>query len=563
MGSFRNRIVWIVVIALGVTLTSFLAVTRQEVNRQNMEMTRNLTEQIIEAKSAQISGWMEQRIAEVQVLTESELLRSMDMRRIKPYMRAFDAQHDEAFESFGICDEAGMMWISDDTMIDIGDREYFQRIQETGADFVISDPIISKSNEEPIVIIHHRIFGENDETLGHVNAAIRLSKLSELASEVVVEDGQGWLVDGSGHIFTPTQAGYEVTELEAFQTLGSFVVGNQQGVRVEGQDGQEGRLFLAPLKSVPGWQMGIVISEEAMAAPTQKLITSLMGLGGGILLIAVLLVGMIISGIFRPMNRLMVLMEQAGSGDLFVRFEEKRKDEIGQLGERFNWLLEQIQSLVLQVKEKEKEKQRAEMTALQAQIHPHFLYNTLDTIQWKALEYGADEAADMIQALSKFFRYSLNQGKEWTSLENEVQQIRNYLFIQKIRYEERLRFEIDCRADMNWEIPKLILQPLVENAIYHGTKPKSEGGLIRIEIREESMRLEIAICDTGIGMDPVALRKLRESIEGDGESLGIGMKNVQRRLQLAYGRAYGITRILSGNGGTRIELRIPKRGGKG
>jgi AraC-like DNA-binding protein len=239
MGSFRNRIVWIVVIALGVTLTSFLAVTRQEVNRQNMEMTRNLTEQIIEAKSAQISGWMEQRIVEIQVLTESELLRSMDMRRIKPYMRAFDAQHDESFESFGICDEAGMMWISDDTMIDIGDREYFQRIQETGADFVISDPIISKSNEEPIVIIHHRIFGENKETLGHVNAAIRLSKLSELASEVVVEDGQGWLVDGSGHIFTPTQAGYEVTELEAFQTLSEFVVRNQQGVRVQGQDGQE------------------------------------------------------------------------------------------------------------------------------------------------------------------------------------------------------------------------------------------------------------------------------------------------------------------------------------
>ncbi len=563
MGSFRNRIVWIVVIALSVTLTSFLAVTRQEVNQQNMEMTRNLTEQIIEAKSAQISGWMEQRIAEVQVLTESELLRSMDMRRIKPYMRAFDAQHDDSFESFGICDEEGMMWISDDTVIDIRDREYFQRIQETGADFVISDPIISKSNEEPIVIIHHRIFGESGETLGHVNAAIRLSKLSELASEVTVEDGQGWLVDGSDHIFTPTQAGYEVTELEAFQTLGAATGKNQQGYRVEGQDGQEGRLFLAPLTGVPGWQMGIVISEEAMAAPTQKLITSLMGLGGGILLVAVFLVGVIISGIFRPMNRLMILMEQAGAGDLFVRFEEKRKDEIGQLGMRFNWLLEQIQSLVLQVKEKEKEKQRAEMTALQAQIHPHFLYNTLDTIQWKALEYGADEAADMIQALSKFFRYSLNQGKEWTSLENEVQQIRNYLFIQKIRYEERLQFEIDCRANTQWEIPKLILQPLVENAIYHGIKPKSNGGSIRIEIHEEAMRLEIAICDTGIGMDPTALRKLRESVEGDGDSLGVGMKNVQRRLQLVYGKDYGITRILSGSGGTRIELRIPKRGGLG
>lgn len=562
MGSFRNRIVWIVVIAFGLTLASFLAVTRQEVNQQNMEMTRNLTEQIIEAKSAQISGWMEQRLAEIRVLTESELLQSMDMLRIKPYMRSFDTQHDDAFESFGICDEKGLMWISDDTIIDIRDREYFHRIQETGAEYVISDPIISKSNAEPIVIVHHRILGEENRTVGYMNAAIRLSKLSELAEEVVVEDGRGWLVDRSGHIFTPTQAGYEVSELEGFHALGAEPKVAQQGYRVRGQDGRQGRLFLSPLDSVPGWQMGIVISEEAMAAPTQELIASLMGIGTGILVLAVFLVGLIISGIFRPMQRLTALMEQAGAGDLSVRFTEKRRDEIGRLGMRFNWLLAQIQDLIRQVKEKEKEKQRAEMTALQAQIHPHFLYNTLDTIQWKALEHGADEAADMIQALSKFFRYSLNQGKEWTRLENEVQQIRNYLFIQKIRYEERLQFEVDCRAKLEWELPKLILQPLVENAIYHGIKPKAEGGMIRIEIREKATRLEIAVCDNGVGMDPLALRKLRESLEGAGEDLGVGMKNVQRRLRLAFGEAYGITRVLSGTGGTRIELRIPKGGGR-
>ncbi len=563
MGSFRNRIVWIVVIALGLTLTSFLAVTRQEVNQQNMEMTRDLTEQIIEAKSAQISGWMEQRAAEIRVLTESELIRSMDMARIKPYMRTFDAQHDAAFESFGICDEKGLMWISDDTMIDIRDREYFKRIQETGAEYVVSDPVISKSNAEPIVLIHHRILGAGNQTVGYFNAAIRLSKLSELASEVVVDDGQGWLVDRSGRIFTPTQQGYEVTTLEDFQGYGAKADQARQGYPVYGADGSRARLFLSPLDSVPGWQMGIVISEEAMAEPTQRLIASLVELGLGILLVAALFAGLIISGIFRPMQRLTALMEQAGAGDLSVRFTEKRKDEIGRLGNRFNWLLAQIQDLIRQVKEKEKEKQRAEMTALQAQIHPHFLYNTLDTIQWKALEHGADEAADMIQALSKFFRHSLNQGKEWIRLENEVQQIQNYLFIQKIRYEERLQFEVDCRADMNWELPKLVLQPLVENAIYHGIKPKAEGGTIRIEIRERAMRLEIAICDTGVGMEPKALRRLRESLEGTGEDLGVGLKNVQRRLQLAFGEAYGITRVLSGTGGTRIELKIPKRGGQG
>lgn len=233
--------------------------------------------------------------------------------------------------------------------------------------------------------------------------------------------------------------------------------------------------------------------------------------------------------------------------------------EINKLVEAFNKMQHHIQVLLKQVVEEQKEKRAAQQKALQAQIAPHFLYNTLDTISWKALDYGATDVADMISALSSFFRVSLSDGKEYITWEEEVEHIYSYLFIQQIRYEEKMEYELYLDEKISdYVIPKLILQPLVENALYHGIKEKDAKGKIDVRIDQcADDQAKITVEDTGAGMSADKLEEVRKIIRGEEKEKGYGLYNLSQRLQMAYENNYQF-RVVSKEGkGTRIEIEIP------
>ena len=215
-----------------------------------------------------------------------------------------------------------------------------------------------------------------------------------------------------------------------------------------------------------------------------------------------------------------------------------------------------------QVKEEQKLLRKAEFDLLQSQINPHFLYNTLDAIVWSAEAGNQKQVVSMVGNLSDFFRLSLNKGKENVLIREELQHVRSYLEIQHIRYQDILTFEINVPEEFNeYKIPKLTIQPIVENALYHGIKNKRGGGKITIYAEEKRDHFTIVVEDTGKGMDEERLRQVRKAIRNGTPEKNVvyGLYNVNERIRLNFGEGYGIHLESVLDKGTRVRIRLPKK----
>lgn len=265
--------------------------------------------------------------------------------------------------------------------------------------------------------------------------------------------------------------------------------------------------------------------------------------------------------ITRPVRKLMRLMRRVQEGELNQRFVSESKDEIGQLGHSFNHMVEDIKNLINLVYIEQKKKREAELQVLQAQIKPHFLYNTLDTIQWMAQDYKADDIVEIIGALTNLFRIGLNKGYEWISIRDEVKHAESYLIIQMSRYMGKMDYEIDIPEDLKrFHVLKLILQPLIENAIYHGIKARMGKGTIRISAARVDDTVRFRVEDDGAGIPEGRLLEINRVLRGEeqrGENNGFGLFNINERIQLTYGTAYGIWIYSELGKGTVVELIHP------
>lgn len=252
--------------------------------------------------------------------------------------------------------------------------------------------------------------------------------------------------------------------------------------------------------------------------------------------------------VVRPLEKLKELMSRAEKGDLNVSFNPQYLDEIGQLGLRFDRMIHEIRNLIDLVRVEQASKRRAELRVLQAQINPHFLYNTFDTIHWMLKKYKAYDVIAVISRLTDLFRISLSGGRDIISLGDELRHAEAYLSIQQVRYEDQLSYSVDVpEALRSLRVSKLILQPLVENAIYHGIKNRESGGLIQIRASLQDDRLLLEITDNGPGLSPERLSELQTrlaTMDLPGETAagkGYGLYNVHERIRLSFGAAYGIS----------------------
>jgi two-component system sensor histidine kinase YesM len=250
--------------------------------------------------------------------------------------------------------------------------------------------------------------------------------------------------------------------------------------------------------------------------------------------------------------------------DLQALLPSQNVDEITELGMSFNIMIGRIRQLLdAKVKEQESLK-KAELKALQAQINPHFLYNTHDTIVWMAQANKIDQVIDIVQALSNFFRIALSKCHDWITLDQEIEHIRSYLTIQKLRYHDILNYKIEVDEDiLSGTILKLTLQPLVENALYHGIKNKRSSGTILVNAKRSGTdQVILEIVDDGVGFTPYKLSRIQASLSDDSGEIapsesGFGLENVHRRIQLYYGKQYGLTVESRYQEGTRVTVKIP------
>lgn len=284
-------------------------------------------------------------------------------------------------------------------------------------------------------------------------------------------------------------------------------------------------------------------------------------LGMGIVLILVIILSYYIPrSITMPITRISRVTDQVAKGNLSVRAAAESGAEARMLSDSLNAMIDKINELLDQVTTEQIRLRKAEFELLQAQINPHFLYNTLDTIVWLAEAGDQKRVVSMVGNLSDFFRTSLNQGKDIISIREELAHVRSYLEIQQVRYQDILRYEITVPEDIyEYKIPKITIQPLVENALYHGIKNKRGQGTITVSGKRNENGFVLYVRDNGIGMTQERLKEVRAGIQKlsyTGKEI-YGLYNVNERIRLNFGETYGISIESTYGEGTCVSISLP------
>lgn len=315
-----------------------------------------------------------------------------------------------------------------------------------------------------------------------------------------------------------------------------------------------------------GWKTYSVVAVPEIFPQALQLRGTIAMIVFSAVLVALVIVTLISYSITAPIRELSNAMKQVEEENFDIEVQSKRKDEIGRLIISFNYMVGKIRQLIYEVYQKKLEQKNAEIRALQAQINPHFLYNTLDSINWMLIERDEQDISDVVISLGEILRYAIGGGSHVVPLRDEMHYIESYLCIQKNRLEERLnyRWEVDEDA-LDFSVPRLILQPIVENAVIHGIEPLKEGGTITVRAWMEGETLLLQITDNGKGMTQAELEELKKKIAGKNDTGNIGMRNIRRRIELTYGEKQAME-IRSNQGeGTAVTLRMTedRREGEG
>lgn len=263
------------------------------------------------------------------------------------------------------------------------------------------------------------------------------------------------------------------------------------------------------------------------------------------------------NSVIKPIHKLLRSMNKAPSGNLRKVKLELNSYEFEQLFIGYNDMIEQIDQMLKRIIEEQNTIRKAELNTLQAQIKPHFLYNTLDSITSLALSGLNDQVCDLIEALGSYYRLSVSKGREVITIGEEIEIVRNYLKIQKVRYQDVFEFQFDVDEDcFPFAIPKLVLQPLVENSLYHGIRPKGTAGTIWITVKRVEDGASISICDDGVGMSAEEIEQILHT-ERKGQIKSFGLWGTMERLRIYYGDKGGITIESEPGQGTAITIAIP------
>ena len=469
-------------------------------------------------------------IAGILIVNENNLYISNEMHRISR-----DPLTDETWYKRAVASPKAMQLFSKPIGRNITTRLNY------GADEVVS---IAKAVIDP----------KTGQRLGVILIDLKLDKIKEVIEAITLgKNGFVYIMDANGGIV------YAPVNPIVYRVRNEWLTHSANSI-VKTIQGSEFQIIYKDSVYTNWKTIGVFSLNETLKEVTILRHYSIL-IGLVTLILAVAAAFFFTASIAKPLSKLRSLMKKAEEGDLSVSFNSKYNDEIGQLGNSFNTMIKEISNLVDMVYTEQKRKREAELKTLQAQIKPHFLYNTLYTIQWMAGEHGAQDVVHIVGALANLFRIGLSKGKEMISVHEELEHVRSYLMIQKARYEDKLTYEINYEEDiLNYSVLKLILQPLVENAIYHGINARRGGGKIRITARIDKQKLYFCVADDGIGMTVAKLTEIRRSLEnnhGESAKTGFGIFNVNERIRLSFGSEYGLIYTSVYQEGTKVEVWHP------
>lgn len=304
-----------------------------------------------------------------------------------------------------------------------------------------------------------------------------------------------------------------------------------------------------------GWHAACYLPKKGIISPMQPILLMVLLMWAVCVAFSAAVIMKFSGNMAHRLEKLTKTMTQVDEGNLEVELVSAEKDEIGDLTRGFNQMLSRIRQLIQEVYESRIRQKQYEMTALRAQINPHFLYNSLSLINWKALEIGSDDISKATLALSRYYRTSLNKGKNMMSVREEIDNVRSYLQIQEMFHDYSFEVKMDIAEDiLDYRTLNLILQPLAENAIAHGIDRRrgSDPGVITITGRRDGGCVVLSVADNGVGMEQEKAQTILTE-----KSSGYGVRNVNSRIRLEYGEAYGLSIESEPGKGTKVIVRIP------
>lgn len=391
-----------------------------------------------------------------------------------------------------------------------------------------------------------RIFGELGLLcMNFTNASLQQIMEFEGASnmEIVVADTDGMVVASQN----TEKMGQQVDYMEDMKgSSGTFT--------------REGRMYI--YQRVENWNfyvVSIIPTLELYRASIHTIVIITL-IWIMLILISMRIIRQIIRRVYTPLDNVVNKMDDVAAGSLKTRINvENMGEDFSKLAVGFNSMMEEIQILMEQVKLEQHQIEQQRFNALQAQIQPHFLYNTLECIHWQAVADGNQEISTLVKALAKYYRICLSKGRDVITLGMELEHVRNYLIIQNMRYDNIIGSVYDIDEGVkNAMIPKLTLQPLVENSIYHGMKVKEgKKGTIFITVKREKTDILITVSDTGTGMTQQQIDEMNQHLSEYEDSFGYGVRNVNKRIELLYGKGFGLFYLKNESGGVTVKIHIP------
>lgn len=340
----------------------------------------------------------------------------------------------------------------------------------------------------------------------------------------------------------------ENVELALKYTYGSFI----------DETAEEAKMISVQTIGNVGWKVvGVSFMDEVMTT-SSELNRSMTKLLIALALIVFLLSSLVASRISRPIRRLELSMKSVERGDFNLTVSGEGPLEIKHLADRFNIMIGTIKQLMNRIVTEQESKRKYELEALQAQINPHFLYNTLNTVVRMVGMNKNEEVIKTITALSKLFRISIGKGKSLITIADEMEHARNYLIIQQMRFKNKFDYSFDMQEEaLSFVTLKLIIQPLIENALMHGIEPSVDKGHIAVSVKLDGSEVVIKVSDNGLGMSAEQLGKILSGTAVSSKGSGVGVKNVQERIRLYFGDAYGLYFESELEVGTTVTIRFP------
>ncbi|MCR5639727.1 MAG: sensor histidine kinase [Lachnospiraceae bacterium] len=447
--------------------------------------------------------------------------------------------------------------------------DWYQETAMCGWHFGYYDQIFSSlitNQEDTIASLVTEVTDYERGTVGYIEAAVRMKTLFPSLYEDI-EGESSFFIEADGTVHGSTHMDYEPKQL--LQRL-------QYETPVEQHDCgnlfylKEGRHYYTvaeqPLKAFGGTLYDVQdISEDMEEIRTRRNLFILVAVI--MLFVSALWIDRIVRAMLRQFYSILDGIHKVQKGDLNVRVDDHGNDEMGELGTQLNKMLDRIQALMKSNIQREVLVKNSEIRTLQNQINAHFIYNVLESIKMMAEIDEKYEIADAITSLGKLLRYSMRWISGNVSLAEEVEYIRNYVLLMNLRYDFEVILSIDIPQELyDQEIPKMSLQPVVENAVLHGIEPVATDTTIYIKARSVDGEFLIEITDAGRGMNETQLEQLRQTIHGQiqpeggsGKGHGIGLKNVEDRIQLSFGKDYGVEVFSEEAKYTKVSLKMPRR----